>query len=81
MSTPRVGRAEVEAVLTEALDLAKRQGALLWELRASLTAARARVARGKHQEAKALVEHVYSRFTEGFDSNDLRAAARALQTM
>ena len=33
MSMPRVGTAEVEEVLSEALDLAKKQGALLWKLR------------------------------------------------
>jgi predicted ATPase/DNA-binding winged helix-turn-helix (wHTH) protein len=81
MSIPSVGMAEVEEVLSEALDRARKQGALVWELRASLTAARARASRGENQEAKELLQRVYYRFTEGFDSSDLRAAAQALQAM
>ena len=81
MSAPRVGREQVEAVLSEGLDRARQQGALSWELRISLTMAKLRVSQGRNQEAKEILEHVYSRFTEGFETNDLRAAAQALHAL
>jgi len=81
MSIPRIGMEEVEEVLSEAVERARKQGALSWELRISLTAAKARASQGRNQEAREMLEHVYSRFTEGFDTNDLRAAAQALHAL
>lgn len=81
MSFPRVGMEEVEEVLSEAVDRARKQGALGWELRATLTVVKARASQGRNKEAKEMLEHVYSRFTEGFDTNELRAAAQALRAM
>jgi predicted ATPase/DNA-binding winged helix-turn-helix (wHTH) protein len=81
MSIPRVGMEEVEQVLSEAVDRARKQGALGWELRLALSMAKARASGGRNKEAREMLEHVYSRFTEGFDTNDLRAAAQALHSM
>jgi predicted ATPase/DNA-binding winged helix-turn-helix (wHTH) protein len=81
MSTPRVATDEVVEVLSEAVNRAREQGALLWQLRLSLTLAKARAFQGKDEEAREIVEHVYSRFTEGFETNDLRTAAQALHSM
>jgi len=81
MSTPRAAMEEVEELLSGAMDRARNQGALWWELRIALTLSKARAARGRAQEAKEMLEHVYSRFTEGFDTNDLRAAAQALHAL
>jgi predicted ATPase len=58
----------------EALNVARQQEALLWELRAALTLARLRVKQGRDGEAGHLVAQVYNRFTEGFETPDLRAA-------
>jgi len=79
MSASRGAPEEVEGLLSEALDRARKQGALSWELRIALTLSKARVARGRLQEARDILEQVYSRFTEGFETNDLRAAAHALR--
>ncbi|MEJ0017641.1 MAG: winged helix-turn-helix domain-containing protein [Acetobacteraceae bacterium] len=58
-------------------DLARRQGALAWELRAVMDLARFWHERHRTTEARELLGEVYARFTEGFDAADL-LAARAL---
>jgi predicted ATPase len=58
----------------QALDWARRQGALSFELRAATSMARLRRDQSRSSEAKALLEPVYDRFTEGFDTADLRDA-------
>jgi hypothetical protein len=57
-----------------ALDIAQRQGALTWELRAALSLARLRVAQNRQGEARAILAPVFDRVTEGFGTADLRAA-------
>jgi predicted ATPase/DNA-binding winged helix-turn-helix (wHTH) protein len=59
-----------------ATDLAHRQGALSWELRAATSLARLRQARDHRREARELLASVYGRFSEGFDTADLKAARR-----
>jgi tetratricopeptide (TPR) repeat protein len=81
LSLPHVEKDEVEHVLSEAADLARRQCALGWELRVALTVAQVQASQRKKSEARDMLERVYSRFTEGFDSNDLKAAAQALRSM
>jgi predicted ATPase/DNA-binding winged helix-turn-helix (wHTH) protein len=81
MSLPHVGMEEVDGVLSEAVDCARKQGALGWELRVSLTVAQARASQGKKSEAREMLERVYSRFTEGFDTQDLKAAAQAIRSL
>jgi predicted ATPase/DNA-binding winged helix-turn-helix (wHTH) protein len=71
--------AAAEKHLRQALDLAKRQGALSWELRAAAGLARIWRDRGRSKEAHELLASVYGRFTEGFETTDLKAA-RALLT-
>ena len=73
--------AEIEDVLAQALECARRQGSLGWELRVTVTAARARASAGKKSETKEMLSLVYSRFTEGFDTYDLKTAAEALRSM
>jgi tetratricopeptide (TPR) repeat protein len=60
-----------------ALAHAATQGALSLELRAAMARARLTAAAGEPDAARTLVEGVYARFTEGFDTGDL-IAARAL---
>jgi tetratricopeptide (TPR) repeat protein len=81
MSLPRVEMDAVEALLSDAVDRARKQGALVWELRIARTLAKARTSQGRNEEARERLEHVYSRFTEGFDTKDLEAAAQALHAM
>jgi predicted ATPase len=63
-----------EACFRDALDEARRQQALSWELRAATSLAKLWHDGGKTAEAKALLSAVYDRFTEGFETADLRTA-------
>ena len=65
----------------EALDWARRQGALSWELRTASSLAR--LWRDQHRitEARALLESVYARFTEGFATADLQDARSLLEQL
>jgi predicted ATPase len=64
-----------------ALDLAHRQGALSCELRAATSLARLWCGQNRRAEAQALLQPVYDRFTEGFDTIDLKAAKGLLDTL
>ena len=68
---------KAEECFLEALAEARRQEALSWELRAATSLARLWRDEGKSAAAHALLSSVYDRFTEGFDTLDLRTA-RAL---
>src|SRR5262249_52579955 len=61
----------------QALKWARRQEAVSWELRAAASLAELWHRRGKTAEADQLLSSVYNRFTEGFETADLKAA-RAL---
>ncbi len=61
-----------------AVEYAKAQGSLFWELRASLSLARLRHRQGLPNVARRVLEPVYARFTEGFAAPDLRAAGALL---
>jgi len=63
-----------EDLLLKALDWARRQGALSWELRAATTLARVWRDEGRTDDARELLAPVYSRFTEGFETTDLKTA-------
>jgi predicted ATPase len=69
--------AEAEHLFCQALDSAREQGALSWELRAATSLAELWHGRGKSADAHQLLSPVYGRFTEGFETRDLRTA-RAL---
>ena len=59
--------ATAEDHFRQALDWARRQGALSWELRAATSLARLMHDQGRAADASALLQPVYDRFTEGFD--------------
>jgi predicted ATPase/DNA-binding winged helix-turn-helix (wHTH) protein len=67
--------------LQRALDWAHRQGALSWELRAVRSLARLLRDQGRPADAMALLQPVYDRFTEGFETADLRAAKALLDAL
>jgi predicted ATPase/DNA-binding winged helix-turn-helix (wHTH) protein len=60
-----------------ALDLARRQGASAWELRAAISLAELSRDPGRAASAHTALAAIVDRFSEGFDTGDLRAA-RAL---
>jgi predicted ATPase/DNA-binding winged helix-turn-helix (wHTH) protein len=66
------GAAEDQFV--QALDMARRQDALSWELRAATSLARLWQRQNRTTEAHDLLAPVFERFTEGFGTLDLRAA-------
>ena len=73
----RADRSGAEAALRHAIQVAQQRQAPSWELRAALDLARLLAAENRAGEALALVEPLRRRFTEGFETRDLRAA-RAL---
>jgi predicted ATPase/DNA-binding winged helix-turn-helix (wHTH) protein len=76
------GNADVaEGLFRQSLDMARRQGALSWELRSSTSAARLLQSQGRVNEARELLGSVYARFTEGFASRDLIAARNLLDEL
>jgi predicted ATPase len=73
--------ATAEDHFRQALDWARRQGALSWELRAATSFARLLRDQGRTAEAMALLQPVYDRFTEGFDTVDLQAAKALIDAL
>jgi len=63
-----------------ALDWARRQGALAWELRTATSLARL-YDKGRTEEARELLAPIYNRFTEGFGTADLIAAKALLDAL
>jgi class 3 adenylate cyclase/predicted ATPase len=70
-----------EELCRKALSIAEEQGAKLWELRAAVSLARLRRDQGRRAEARDLLTPVYSWFTEGFDTPDLKDAKALLDEL
>lgn len=70
-----------EGVLLEALAVARRQGALAWELRSATSLARLWQQQGRYQQARDVLEPIYARFTEGFATPDLMQVRRLLDDL
>jgi predicted ATPase len=73
--------AQAQASFREALEVARRQSAKSWELRAATSLARLWQRQGKRDEARDLLAPVYAWFTEGFDTKDLRDAKALLEEL
>jgi len=73
--------AAAENHFRQALDWARRQDALSWELRAATSLARMWRNQSRSKEAHELLAPVYERFTEGFDTADLKAAKALLEEL
>ena len=70
---------QAEDHFDKALDLARRQQVLSWELRSALSLARLRLLQGRRVHARNVLAPVHRRFTEGFETADLVAAAALLK--
>jgi tetratricopeptide (TPR) repeat protein len=70
-----------EECFRQSLELARRQGALSWELRAATRLARIWRDRGEPCLAHDMLAWIYGRFSEGFDTADLRAAKDLLDEL
>jgi predicted ATPase len=77
LDRPANASGTAEDYFHQALDSARQQGALSWELRTATSLAGLWRGEGKIAAARELLSGVYARFTEGFDTLDLRTA-RAL---
>jgi predicted ATPase len=72
--------AAAEDHFRQALDWARRQGALSWELRAAMSLARLLHDRDRIG-ARDLLASIYDRFTEGFGTADLITAKQLLDEL
>jgi predicted ATPase len=70
-----------EDFYVRALDWARRQSSLSWEPRIAMSFAPLRRDQGRGAEAHELLQSVYGRFTEGFNSADLTAARALLEDL
>jgi predicted ATPase len=52
-----------------------------WELRTATTLARLLSDQGRRTEAHDILAEIYGRFTEGFDTSDLKTAKRLLDDL
>ena len=78
----RQGHTEAaEELYREALRIARKQEAKLWELRAAASLARLRRDQGRRGEARDLLAPVYAWFTEGFGTPDLKEAKALLDEL
>jgi non-specific serine/threonine protein kinase len=64
-----------------ATELASKQGAPFWQLRAALSTARLRVRQKDQVAAAQVLQPVYDLFTEGFETADLQAAKAVLDSL
>ena len=69
---------EAEALFHQSLEIARRQEAKTFELRAATSLARLWQRQGKRDAARALLAPVYAWFTEGFATRDLKDAKALL---
>jgi len=72
---------EAEAHFREAINIARRQSAKSWELRAVTSLARLLQGLGRREEARARLAEIYAWFTEGFDTADLKDAKALLEEL
>ena len=72
---------QAEACFQQALDIARRQQARSWELRAALSLSRLWQRQGKRAAAYDVLAPVYGWFTEGFDTPDLQDAKTLLEEL
>jgi class 3 adenylate cyclase/DNA-binding winged helix-turn-helix (wHTH) protein/tetratricopeptide (TPR) repeat protein len=80
-STSTATVAEAEACFLQALDIARRQEAKSWELRAATNLSRLRLQQGERAAARQMLVEIYSWFTEGFDTPDLQEAKTLLAVL
>jgi predicted ATPase len=73
--------AKAEDSFRTALAIAREQGTRGYELRAATSLARLWGEQGRHADARDLLAPVYGRFTEGFDTQDLKEAKALLEEL
>jgi predicted ATPase len=77
----RSSESEAEECFLKAIEVARKQQAKSLELRATVSLARLWQSQGKRHEARNMLSEVYSWFTEGFDTVDLKEAKALLKAL
>jgi predicted ATPase len=72
---------ESEDAFHRAIQIARKQSALSLELRATMSLSRLWQRQGRGEEARRVTFAVYGRFTEGFDTADLKEAGALIQEL
>jgi predicted ATPase/DNA-binding winged helix-turn-helix (wHTH) protein len=72
---------EAERSFLQSIELAERQSALSWRLRASNSLARLQLRQGRREEAQKTLVETYARFGEGYHTADLMTARKLLDDM
>jgi predicted ATPase len=72
---------EAARCFSDAFEVARRQGAKLLELRATMSLARLLTKQGRRDEARRMLAEIYHWFTEGFDTVDLKEAKELLEQL
>ncbi len=72
------GPGSAEQCFLQSVKFARQQDALSWELRTSMSMSRLLLERGEVTKARRSLVNVYRRFTEGFETADLKAAKALL---
>jgi predicted ATPase len=79
--TLSTAEASAEKDFVAALELAGRQGARSWQLRAATSLARLWRQQGRTSEACNVVVPIYGSFSEGFDTADLKTAQALIESL
>jgi predicted ATPase len=72
---------EAQRCFQRAIEIARKQSAKSWELRATMSLARLLASQGRREEARRMVADIYGWFTEGFDTADLIEAKALLDEL
>jgi len=72
---------EAQSCFERAIEIARKQSAKSWELRATTSLARLLSQQGYREQARTMLADIYNWFTEGFDTADLRDAKALLDEL
>jgi predicted ATPase len=72
---------EAEQCFRTAMEIARRQSAKTYELRATTSLARLLAKQGRRDKARATLAEIYNWFTEGFNTADLKDARMLLEEL
>jgi DNA-binding winged helix-turn-helix (wHTH) protein/tetratricopeptide (TPR) repeat protein len=81
LAQDRANTAQARQSFRFAIDVARKQHAKSWELRATTSLARLLAQEGEHDRALAMLVEIYDSFTEGFDTADLKDAKALLDEL
>jgi predicted ATPase len=72
---------EAQSCFQRAIEIARRQSAKSWELRATTSLVQLLSQQGYREQARTMLADIYNWFTEGFDTADLKEAKALLDEL